>query len=98
MNTKFLAAGLVKLVTYTKIEVFIAGLTLASVVVAMLVYVPQVDTQSYLQPIFIFDFIVVFILALDFYARAKISKQGFRMLLQRFLVALYSICTYEIKI
>lgn len=33
MNTKFLAAGLVKLVTDTKIEVFIAGLTLASVVV-----------------------------------------------------------------
>jgi hypothetical protein len=43
MNTKFLAAGLVKLGTDTKIEAFIAGLTLASVVVAMLVYVPQVD-------------------------------------------------------
>jgi voltage-gated potassium channel len=82
MNTKFLAAGLVKLGTDTKIEAFIAGLTLASVVVAMLVYVPQVDAQSYLQPIFIFDFIVVIILALDFYARAKISKQGFRYFVQ----------------
>jgi hypothetical protein len=45
-----IAAGLEKLGTDTKIKVFITGLTLASVVVEMLVYVPQVDTESYMQP------------------------------------------------
>lgn len=78
MNTNFFASSLDKLRTDVRIEVFIAGLTLASVVVAILVYFPQVDTQGFMDPIFIFDFIVVIILAVDFYARMKASKQGLR--------------------
>ena len=80
MNTNFFASSLDKLRTDVRIEVFIAGLTLASVVVAILVYFPQIDIQAYMQPIYIFDFIVVIILAVDFYARMKASKQGFRYL------------------
>lgn len=80
INIKFFATSLDKLATDIRIEVFIAGLTLASVVLGILVYFPQINTQDYMRPIYIFDFIVVIILAVDFYARMRESKQGFRYL------------------
>jgi voltage-gated potassium channel len=80
MNTKFLATSLDKLSSDIRIQIIIAGLTLVSVVLGILVFLPQIDVQDYLRPIFIFDFIVVIILAVDFYARMKASKQGFRYL------------------
>jgi voltage-gated potassium channel len=80
MNTKFLAASLDKISSDIRIEIIIAGLTLASVVLAILFYFPQIDVQAYERPIFIFDFIVTIILALDFYARMRTSKQGLRYL------------------
>jgi hypothetical protein len=78
MKTKFLAKSLDILSTDIRIEIFIAGLTLVSVVLGILFYLPQIDVQDYLQPIFTFDFIVVIILAVDFYASMRASKQGFR--------------------
>jgi voltage-gated potassium channel len=82
MNRRFLESSLDKLRTNNKVEIFMAGLTVASVVVALLVYFPQVDTRSYMQSIYTFDFIVVIILAMDFYARMKASKQGLRYLVK----------------
>ena len=53
MNTKFFAKSLDKLATDIRIEIFIAGLTLASVVLGILVYFPQINTQDYMRPIYI---------------------------------------------
>jgi voltage-gated potassium channel len=80
MKTKFLARSLDIFSTDIRIEIFIAGLTLVSVILGILFYFPQIDLQEYLQPIFTFDFIVVIILAVDFYARMRASKQGLRYL------------------
>jgi voltage-gated potassium channel len=80
MNTKFLATSLDKLSSDIRIEIIIAGLTLVSVVLGILVYLPQIDVQDYLRPIFTFNFIVIIILVVDFYARMRASKQGFRYL------------------
>jgi hypothetical protein len=80
MNTKFLATSLDKLSSDIRIQIIIAGLTLVSLVLGILVFLPQIDVQDYLRPIFTFDFIVVIIFVVDFYARMKASKQGFRYL------------------
>jgi hypothetical protein len=62
-----------------RLEVVIASLTIASVVVAILLYaVPLSENQ--ISAIYIFDFIVVVILAADFYVRIKGSKQKLRYL------------------
>ena len=77
MNTKF-RLTLDKLATSPKFEYFVVGLTLASVIMALLVYFPQIDTTSYMPSIYTFDLIVVIILVIDFYARMKYSREGFR--------------------
>ncbi len=74
MNEK-LATTLDKLRTNPKLELFVAGLTLVSVILALLVYFPQIDTKNYMPSIYTFDFVVVIILALDFYARMKASDE-----------------------
>jgi voltage-gated potassium channel len=62
-----------------RLEVVIASLTIASVVVAVLLYtVPLSENQ--ISSIYIFDFIVVIILAADFYVRIRGSKQKLRYL------------------
>jgi len=62
-----------------RLEVVIASLTIASVVVAVLLYtVPMSEDQT--SAIYIFDFIVVIILAADFCIRIKGSKQKLRYL------------------
>ncbi|MGA9171350.1 MAG: ion transporter, partial [Nitrososphaeraceae archaeon] len=58
-----------------------ASLTLASVIVAVLLYVVPLS-QSQITAIYIFDFIVVILLAADFYARMRKSKQGFRFIVR----------------
>jgi voltage-gated potassium channel len=64
-----------------RLEVVIASLTIASVVVAILLYtVPMSENQT--SAIYIFDFIVVIILAADFCIRIKGSKQKLRYLLK----------------
>ena len=78
MNAK-LTTTLDKLRTNPKLELFVSGLTLASVIIALLVYFPQIDTKNYMPSIYTFDFVVVIVLALDFYARMKASKQGLDM-------------------
>jgi voltage-gated potassium channel len=62
-----------------KIELTIASLTIVSVVVAVLLYaVPLSENQT--LAIYIFDFIVVIILAVDFYVRIRGSKKKLRYL------------------
>ena len=62
-----------------RLEVGIASLTIASVVVAVLLYtIPLSDSQ--ILSIYVFDFIVVIILAADFCVRLKGSKQKLRYL------------------
>jgi len=64
-----------------RLEVVIASLTIASVVVAVLLYtVPMSEDQT--SAIYIFDFIVVIILAADFCIRIKGSKQKLKYLLK----------------
>lgn len=62
-------------------ELIMASLTLASVIVAVLLYVVPLS-QSQITAIYIFDFIVVILLAADFYARMRKSKQGFRFIVR----------------
>jgi voltage-gated potassium channel len=81
MNAKH-AITLDKLRTNPKLELLVSGLTLASVIIALLVYFPQIDTKTYMPSIYTFDFVVVIILVLDFYARMKASNQGVRYLLK----------------
>jgi voltage-gated potassium channel len=60
-----------------KIELVVASLTIASVIVAILLYtIPLSENQ--ITAIYIFDFIVVILLAADFYVRIKESGQGLR--------------------
>jgi hypothetical protein len=62
-----------------RLEVIIASLTIASVVVAVLLYtVPMSANQT--SSIYIFDFIVVIILAADFCIRIKGSEQKLKYL------------------
>jgi voltage-gated potassium channel len=56
-------------------ELLISVLTAASVLIILLQYILPL-TQTQMQAIYIFDFIVVFILAADFYTRLKESKQS----------------------
>jgi voltage-gated potassium channel len=56
-------------------ELFMEVLTAASVLIILLQYILPL-TQTQMQAIYIFDFIVVVILAADFYNRLKESKQS----------------------
>ena len=65
----------------TKIEIFVACITIISVIVILLQQFAQ-PTGSTLIAIYIFDLIVVVILITDFYFRMKESKQGIKFLIK----------------
>lgn len=65
----------------TKLEYFVAGITLISVIVIMYVYLAQ-PTGITLNIIYAFDLIVVIILAFEFYYRMKESKEGAKFILK----------------
>ena len=60
-----------------KVELVVASLTIASVIVAVLLYTAPLS-ENQITAIYIFDFIVVILLAVDFYVRMKESGQGLR--------------------
>jgi voltage-gated potassium channel len=65
----------------TKIEYFVAAITLVSVIAIIYQYLEQ-PTGVTLNIIYIFDLIVVIILAFDFYYRMKESKEGTKFILK----------------
>lgn len=65
----------------TKLEYFVAGITLVSVIVIIYVYLVQ-PTGITLDIIYAFDLIVVIILAFEFYYRMKESKEGAKFILK----------------
>lgn len=70
--------ALVSIVRSNKFELFLGLITLSSVVLALLFYIPGIslsDTQ--VNSIYVFDLIVVIILAFDFCVRATGSNNGF---------------------
>jgi voltage-gated potassium channel len=62
-------------------EIIMASLTLASVMLAVLLYVVPLS-ENQITAIYILDFIVVILLAADFYVRMKKSKQGFKFIVK----------------
>src|SRR5437763_12418982 len=62
-------------------EIIMASLTLASVILAVLLYVVPLS-ENQITAIYILDFIVVILLAADFYVRMKKSKQGFKFIVK----------------
>ena len=84
-----------------RLEVIIASLTIASVVVAVLLYtVPMSANQT--SSIYIFDFIVVIILAADFCIRIKGSEQKLKYLRKNWyeipaMIPLYAFGAIEAK-
>jgi voltage-gated potassium channel len=67
----------------TKIEIFVASITIVSVVVILFQQFAQ-PTGTTLTAIYIFDFIVVIILIADFYFRMKESKEGIKFVIKHF--------------
>jgi voltage-gated potassium channel len=66
----------------TKLELFVTGITLLSVIVIIYQYLEQ-PTGITLTIIYIFDLVVVIILIFDFYYRMKESKEGTNFILKR---------------
>jgi len=64
-----------------KLEYFVAGITLVSVIVIIYQYLEQ-PTGITLNIIYAFDLVVVIILTFDFYVRMKESKQGPKFILK----------------
>jgi voltage-gated potassium channel len=62
-------------------EYIIAALTLVSVIIALLLYILPLS-QNQIVAIYIFDLIVVVILAADFIGRMKKSKQGVKFIVK----------------
>lgn len=65
----------------TKLEYFVAGITLVSVIVIIYQYLEQ-PTGLTLNIIYAFDMIVIIILIFDFYYRMKESKEGANFILK----------------
>ena len=67
------------LVLSNRWELFVGLLTLSSVVLALVFYIPEIQLSiDQLNAIYIFDLAVVAVLAFDFCIRAKSSKNGVR--------------------
>src|SRR5919106_430026 len=66
----------------TKLELFVTGITLLSLIVIIYQYLEQ-PTGITLTIIYIFDLVVVIILIFDFYYRMKESKEGTNFILKR---------------
>jgi hypothetical protein len=60
---------------YRKIELFISLVTAASVAAILIQYVYPLNTLQ-MRAVYIFDFIVVVILAIDFIIRMNASEDG----------------------
>ena len=76
MENKF-ESKLSSLVLSNKFELFVALLTLSSVVLAIVFYIPQIQLSiNQINAIYIFDLFVVAVLVFDFCIRAKFSKDG----------------------
>lgn len=60
-------------------ELFVGLLTLSSVILALVLYIPGVELSSIqVNAIYIFDLFVVVVLAFDYCVRIKVSKNGIR--------------------
>lgn len=65
--------------TSRSFELFVGLLTLSSVILALVLYIPEIELSStQINAIYIFDLFVVVVLAFDFCVRAKVSKNGIR--------------------
>jgi len=81
MESKY-ESKLSSLVRSNKFELFVGLLTLSSVVLALVFYIPEIQLSIYqINAIYIFDLVVVAVLAFDFCIRAKFSKEGGRYVL-----------------
>lgn len=77
MENKF-EKELSSLVSSNKFELFVGLLTLSSVVLALLFYIPEIQLSvEQVHAIYIFDIGVVAVLAFDFCVRSRSSKGGF---------------------
>ncbi|MFN2435453.1 MAG: hypothetical protein ABR515_08795, partial [Nitrososphaeraceae archaeon] len=65
----------------TKLELFVAGITLMSVILIIYQYLEQ-PIGILLNIVYIFDLAVVVILIFDFYYRMKESKEGAKFVLK----------------
>jgi voltage-gated potassium channel len=78
MKTNF-DSVLSSIVISNKFELFVGLLTLSSVVLALVFYIPEIQLSiDQIHAIYIFDLAVVAVLAFDFCIRAKYSKDGRR--------------------
>jgi len=78
MENKF-ETELSALVSSNKFELFVGLLTLSSVVLALLFYIPEIQLSvEQVHAIYVFDIGVVAVLAFDFCVRARFSKDGSR--------------------
>ena len=69
--------------TSRKFEIFVGLLTLSSVILALVLYIPGFElSSSQTNAIYIFDLFVVVVLAFDFSVRVKASKNGPRYALK----------------
>jgi len=82
METKF-ESKLSSLVLSNRFELFVGLLTLSSVVLALVFYIPEIQLSiEQKNAIYIFDLAVVAVLAFDFCIRAKYSKDGRRYVIR----------------
>ncbi len=70
-----------EIVDSNKFELLVGILTLLSVGLALILYMPAIDSQSQ-NAIYIFDLFVVVVLVFDFCARTKMSGKGFRYVIK----------------
>ena len=71
------------LVLSNKFELFVGLLTLSSVVLALVFYIPQIQLSiDQIHAIYVFDFVVVAVMAFDFCIRAKFSKEGVKYIIR----------------
>ena len=73
--------NLEQLTNNNKFELLVGILTLLSVGLAFIVYIPDIGSESQIA-IYIFDLFIVAVLAFDFSARTKLSGQGARYILR----------------
>jgi voltage-gated potassium channel len=66
-----------------KFELFVGLLTLSSVILALVFYIPGFELSStQINAIYIFDLFVCVVLAFDFCVRVKVSKNGIRYVIR----------------
>ncbi len=73
------------LVRSNRFELVVGMLTLASVVLALILYIPEIQTTAaQTNAIYIFDLGVVIVLAFDFCVRVKASRKGIKYVARHF--------------